>query len=117
MVPAPDIPVPLIVPLWPGCDVPVLLPAALPDVPAPVPVVDPLPLVVPEVEPAPVVPAPVLPELVLPAPVLEPLPDMEDPEPLLVEAFVSIQLLPEPARQPVTVTVFPVELLALVEPV
>ncbi len=53
----------------------------------------------------------------LPAPVLEPLPDMEDPEPLPVEAFVSIQLLPEPVRQPVTVTVFPVELLALVEPV
>ena len=88
---------PLIVPLWPGCDVPLVLPAALPDVPAPVPLV--------------------VPELVLPAPVLEPLPDMEDPEPLLVEAFVSIQLLPEPLRQPVTVTVFPVELLALVEPV
>ena len=113
-MPAPDAE-PLVVLLWPGCDVPVLLPAALPDVPAPVPVVDPLPLVVPEAEP--VVPAPVLPELVLPAPVLEPLPDMEDPAPLLVEAFVSIQLLPEPLRQPVTVTVFPVELLALVEPV
>jgi hypothetical protein len=54
VVPAPDIPEcaePLIVPLWPDCDVPLLLPAALPDVPAPVPVVDPLPLVVPEVEP------------------------------------------------------------------
>ena len=94
---------------------PVLLPAALPDVPAPVPVVDPLPLVVPEAEP--VVPAPVLPELVLPAPVLEPLPDLEDAEPLPVVAFVSIQLLPEPVRQPVTVTVLPVELLALVDPV
>jgi hypothetical protein len=51
VVPAPDIPVPLIVPLWPACDVPLVVPAALPDVPAPVPVVDPLPLVVPEVEP------------------------------------------------------------------
>ena len=105
---------PLIVPLWPGCDVPLVLPAAIPDVPAPVP------LVVPEVEPVvpePVVPEPVVPELVLPAPVLEPLPDMEDAEPLPVVAFVSIQLLPEPLRQPVTVTVFPVELLALVEPV
>jgi hypothetical protein len=58
---------PLIVPLWPGCDVPLVLPVPvedvpLPDVPAPVdgvvldvpalvPVVEPLPLVVPEVEP------------------------------------------------------------------
>ena len=112
-MPAPDAE-PLIVPLWPGCDVPLVLPAALPDVPAPVPVVDPLPLVVPEVEPVvpePVVPEPVVPEPVLPAPVLEPLPDMEDAEPLPVVAFVSIQLLPEPARHPVTVTVFELALL------
>ena len=34
-----------------------------------------------------------------------------EPEPPLIEAFVSIQLLPEPARQPVTVTVFELALL------
>jgi len=66
-----------------------------------------------------VLPAPdVLPEPVV-EPVLEPLPDIEEPdeEPLPIEAFVSIQLLPEPVRHPVTVTVFALELLALVEPV
>jgi hypothetical protein len=54
----PDGAEPLIVPLWPDCDVPLVLPvpvddvpAVLPDVPAPVPVVEPLPLVVPDVEP------------------------------------------------------------------
>ena len=50
-------------------------------------------------------------------PVPEPLPDIEEPDPLPIEAFVSIQLLPEPVRHPVTVTVFALELLALVEPV
>jgi hypothetical protein len=34
-----------------------------------------------------------------------------EPEPPLIEAFVSIQLLPEPARHPVTVTVFELALL------
>ena len=79
--------------------------------------------------PAPVLPDPlapepepdapdVLPEPVLPEPVLDPLPDIEepDPEPLPIEAFVSIQLLPEPVRHPVTVTVRALVLLALVEP-
>jgi len=62
---------PLIVPLWPDCDVPLVLPVPdpledvplvlpvpdpladvpLPEVPAPVPVVEPLPLVVPDVDP------------------------------------------------------------------
>jgi hypothetical protein len=53
---------PLIVLLWPGCDVPLVLPVpvegvpapvdgVVPDAPALVPVVEPLPLVVPEVEP------------------------------------------------------------------
>ena len=62
-MPAPDIAEPLIVPLWPGCDVPLVLPVPvedvpdvlepvpLEDVPEPVPVVDPLPLVVPDVAP------------------------------------------------------------------
>ena len=60
MADIPEAAEPLIVPLWPGCDVPLVLPVPvedvpLPDVPAPVdgvvPVVEPLPLVVPEVEP------------------------------------------------------------------
>ena len=66
VVPAPDMPEcaePLVVPLWPDCDVPLVFPAedvplvpapvdgVVPDVPALVPVVEPLPLVVPEVEP------------------------------------------------------------------
>jgi hypothetical protein len=56
---------------------------------------------------------------VLPEPVVDPVPDIEDPEPEppLIEAFVSIQLLPDPDRQPVTVTVLALELLELVEPV
>ena len=45
----------------------------------------------------------------------EPVPDIE--ELLPVEALVSIQLLPEPVRHPVTVTVRALVLLALVEPV
>jgi hypothetical protein len=101
---------PLIVPLWPDCEVPLVLPApvedVLPDVPAPVPVVEPLPLVVPEVAPA--LPEALVPPVLPAAPVLpdEPLmlePDAPEP---LIEAWVSIQLLPEPARHPVTVTVF-----------
>jgi hypothetical protein len=108
---APDIPEcaePLIVPLWPACDVPLVVPVPVEDVPdvlepvpledvpavpEPVPVVDPLPLVVP----------------LAPAP----LPDIEEPDPLPIEAFVSIQLLLEPDKQPVTVTVPAVELLAV----
>ncbi|HEX2309182.1 MAG TPA: hypothetical protein VHH91_00570 [Vicinamibacterales bacterium] len=46
---------PLVVLLWPGCDVPLVVPevepAVLPVVPAVEPVEDPLPLVVPDVEP------------------------------------------------------------------
>jgi len=58
---------PLIVPLWPDCDVPLVFPVpvegvvpdvldpvpldGVPVVPAAVPVVEPLPLVVPDVEP------------------------------------------------------------------
>jgi len=41
------------------------------------------------------------------------LPDIE--EPLPVEAFVSIQLLLDPERQPVTVTVLALEVLEPVE--
>jgi len=103
----PDCAEPLIVPLWPDCDVPLVLPvpvddvpAVLPDVPAAVPVVEPLPLVVPDVE----LPDEPVPEADVPGVLLE-------PEPPLIEAFVSIQLLPEPARHPVTVTVFELALL------
>ena len=65
----------------------------------------------------PVLPEPVVEPVLEPVP--EPLPDIEepDPEPLPIEAFVSIQLLPEPVRHPVTVTVRALELLALVDPV
>jgi len=71
----PDIPLcaePLIVPLWPDCDVPLVLPPAVEDDPLPV---DPVPE---PVVPEPVVPEPVVPEPVAdvpePVPVVEPLP-------------------------------------------
>jgi hypothetical protein len=108
---------PLIVPLWPDCEVPLVLPVpvegVLPAVLEPVPAVEPLSLGVPEV-------APVLPEpLVLPAPVVLPVllvpaaPLVGAPdEPPVIDAFVSVQLVPEPVRHPVTVTV-PVLLMLL----
>ena len=101
---------PLIVPLWPDCEVPLVFPVpvegVLPAVAASVPVADPLPLVVP---------APVVGVLdVLPAPVL-PLLGIPDSAPRFNEAFVSIQVLPEPMRHPVTVTVPALVLLAAVE--
>ena len=125
---APEGAEPLIVLLCPACDVPLVVPVpvdgVVPAVPAPVPAVDPLPLVVPVALPEPVaapvlLPEPLAVEPVAPAVLPEGLPDVEEPAPeaLPIEAFVSIQLLPEPARHPVTVTVFALELLALVEPV
>ena len=105
---------PLIVPLWPDCEVPLVLPVpvegVLPAVPAPVPVVDPLPLVVP----APVVGVGEVLPVVLPAPVL-PLLGIPDSAPRFNEALVNIHVLPEPMRHPVTVTVPALVLLAAVE--
>jgi len=103
-------------PLWPDCEVPLVVPVpvadVLPAVAAP-PVLDPLPLVVP----AAVVGVPDVLPVVLPAPVLPLLVglDVPDAEPLLIEAFVSVQALPEPMRHPVTVTVPALGLLAAVE--
>jgi len=73
----PDIPLcaePLIVPLWPDCDVPLVLPPAVEDEPLPVvPLPEPvLPAPLP-VDPVPVADVP-LPEVPAPVPVVEPVP-------------------------------------------